>query len=107
MLDVDQFNLEHLRVEVVGNFIEVEGQQEMINDKLGSISRWMKRKYKVPPDVKLDTVNSVMRNKVTIAINAERNLVSCRFYKITGLEIAFTYTSHNSWVTERFFGVKF
>ena len=77
-LDVDQFNADSLRVEVVGKYIEVEGQHNLITDKLGMITRWMRRKYKVPPDVKLDTITHLLDKKGIIIINAERNLVSRR-----------------------------
>ncbi|XP_065216733.1 alpha-crystallin B chain-like [Planococcus citri] len=73
-LDVDQFNPDTLRVEVVGKNIEVEGQHNMVSDKLGMISRWMRRKYKVPPDVKLDSITHLMDKKSIVVINAERDL---------------------------------
>lgn len=65
-----------MQINVVGSDIEVEANHEMVEDKLGEISRWMKRKYKVPPDVKMDTVTNQLREKGSLVINAERDLVS-------------------------------
>lgn len=78
---MDQFNPDTLRIEVVGQNIEVEGQHNMVNDRLGMISKWMRRKYKIPPDVKLDTVTHQMDKKGIIIISAERDLVSCRYFE--------------------------
>ncbi|KAK7603013.1 hypothetical protein V9T40_003012 [Parthenolecanium corni] len=73
ILDVGQFG-QDLKIDVVGSQIEVEANHEMVPDKLGEASRWMKRKYKVPPDVKLDTVTSQLKAKGSLIINAERDL---------------------------------
>lgn len=87
ILDVGQFG-QDLKIDVVGSQIEVEANHEMVPDKLGEASRWMKRKYKVPPDVKLDTVTSQLKAKGSLIINAERNLVSyiVLFFLYTGFD---------------------
>lgn len=74
MLDITQF-ISNVQINVIDRVIEIEGSHDTMKDKLGQISRWMKRKYKIPPDVKLDTLTTLIRNNETLILNAERNLV--------------------------------
>lgn len=55
-LDVSQFPHENVVVKLVGDQIVIEAQHPTIVDHLGRISREFVRKYKTPPDLKLETI---------------------------------------------------
>lgn len=58
-----------------GGSIVVEGSQKPMQDKLGLVTRWMKRVYKIPPDVQLNTLEYT-EQKAFLVLTAKRNLVS-------------------------------
>lgn len=55
-LDVSQFDHENVVVKLVGDKIVIEAQHPNTEDFLGRISRELVRKYKTPPDLKLNTI---------------------------------------------------
>lgn len=57
-LDVSQFAYENIAVKTLGNIIIVECRHDFIEDRLGQIMRRCTRKYKTPPDVKLNTIHA-------------------------------------------------
>lgn len=55
-LDVSQFSHENVVVKLVGDKIVVEAQHPTTEDYLGRINRELVRKYKTPPDLKLNSI---------------------------------------------------
>ncbi|KAK7605180.1 hypothetical protein V9T40_007038 [Parthenolecanium corni] len=55
-LDVSQFAHDDVVVKLAGDKIVIEAQHPTMSDYLGRISRELVRKYKTPPDLKLNTI---------------------------------------------------
>lgn len=75
-LDVQQFKPEEINVKVVDDFIVVDGKHEERQDKHGFISRQFTRKYKLPPNVNVDAIQSKLSSDGILSIVAPKKVGS-------------------------------
>lgn len=73
ILDVTQFAPENIVVNIVGDVIVIEAHQPLMDDYLGRAKRQLVRKYKTPPDLKLNTVTGRYKGGF-LTLHGERNL---------------------------------
>ncbi|KAK7571808.1 hypothetical protein V9T40_014280 [Parthenolecanium corni] len=74
-LDVQQFKPEEINVKVVDDFIVVDGKHEERQDKHGFISRQFTRKYKLPPNVNVDAIQSKLSSDGILSIVAPKKAI--------------------------------
>uniref|UniRef100_A0A1B6CAM8 SHSP domain-containing protein n=1 Tax=Clastoptera arizonana TaxID=38151 RepID=A0A1B6CAM8_9HEMI len=87
-LDVQQFKPEELNVKVVDDFLVVEGKHEERSDAHGFIARQFTRRYKLPKDIDVKSLQSKLSSDGVLQLSAPK-LVSIqssyRFFKFPSL----------------------
>uniref|UniRef100_F1L8F5 Small heat shock protein OV25-1 n=1 Tax=Ascaris suum TaxID=6253 RepID=F1L8F5_ASCSU len=71
-LDVSQFRPEELSVNLRDHELVIEGHHEERSDDYGSIERHFVRKYSLPENTKLDTIESHLSDKGVLSISANK-----------------------------------
>jgi crystallin alpha B len=70
-LDVQRFTPEELNVNLVDNFVVIEGKHEKV-DEHGLISRHFVRKYKIPGDMKSENITCNLSSDGVLLLSAPR-----------------------------------
>uniref|UniRef100_A0A0N4UPV0 SHSP domain-containing protein n=1 Tax=Dracunculus medinensis TaxID=318479 RepID=A0A0N4UPV0_DRAME len=71
-IDASQFHPSELSVNIRENELIVEGKHEERNDENGTIQRHFIRKYEIPSDVQMDTIESNLSDHGVLSINARK-----------------------------------
>lgn len=69
-MDVQQFGPDEITVKLVDDFIVVEGKHEERQDEHGFISRQFQRRYKLPSEIRLDTLKSSLSSDGILTVTA-------------------------------------
>lgn len=71
---MQQFKPEEINVKVVDDYIVVDGKHEERQDKHGFISRQFTRKYKLPPNVNVEAIQSKLSSDGILSIVAPKKV---------------------------------
>ncbi|GMR38843.1 hypothetical protein PMAYCL1PPCAC_09038 [Pristionchus mayeri] len=72
-LDAQQFTPAEIQVKVIGRILDIHCEHKNRPDSLGSVSRSIKRSYKLPDDVDAKSVTSSISPRGILAIKAMKN----------------------------------
>lgn len=71
-LDVSQFHPNELSVNVQGQDLVVEGKHDERTDASGQIERRFVRKFKIPEDVNVESIESHLSDKGVLMVSASK-----------------------------------
>ena len=74
-MDVSQFRPDELSVNVKDRELIVEGHHKERNDQAGTIERHFIRKYTIPDDVQLESIESQLTNNGVLCVNAKKTAI--------------------------------
>lgn len=75
-MDVSQFHPEELSVNLNDRELVVEGHHEERNDEVGKIERHFIRKYLLPEDAQLDSLESHLSDRGHLTVAAKKQTIS-------------------------------
>ncbi|KHN74497.1 Small heat shock protein OV25-1 [Toxocara canis] len=75
-IDVTQFRPEELSVNIRDHELIVEGHHEEKSDESGKIERHFIRKYTLPNDAQLDTIESHISDKGILSVGAKKGSIA-------------------------------